>query len=73
MHGIFKGDTERDFLAWCKYRGLRCGGNPFFVGFDSVYYGGEFRPKAQADYLREQEKNALEKNQAGFFIPFTYF
>lgn len=48
----FKGNTDADFAAWCKREGLSCGGNPFYVGYDSVWFKGEFMPHERAIYLR---------------------
>lgn len=54
----FQGNTKRDFEMWCKISGLRCGGRPYYVGFDSVWYNGEFMPGPRAAWLRsEQRKN----------------
>ena len=51
----FKGDTRADFAAWCKREGLVCGGNPYYVGYDSVWFNGEFMPHQRAIYLRKVE------------------
>lgn len=51
----FKGNTQADFVAWCKREGLVCGGNPFYVGYDSVWFNGEFMPHQRAIYLKEVE------------------
>lgn len=59
----FKGNTDADFKRWCEVVGLHCGGNPFVVAFDSVYYAGQRVPKAQADFLREQERKLNEADQ----------
>lgn len=48
----FRGDTKKDFEAWCRVSGLRCGGTPYYVGFDSVWYRGEFIPAPRAAWLR---------------------
>lgn len=54
----FQGNTKKDFESWCKISGLRCGGRPYYVGFDSVWYNGEFMPGPRAAWLRsEQRKN----------------
>lgn len=52
----FSGDTQKDFEAWCKRSGLTCGGNPYFVGFDSVWYAGEYMPSPRAAFLRLERK-----------------
>ena len=51
----FQGDTRRDFEMWCKYSGLRCGGSPYYVGFDSVWYNGEYMPAPRAAHLRRED------------------
>ena len=51
----FKGDTKKDFETWCVRSGLRCGGKPYFVGFDSVWYRGEYMPAPRAAYLRRED------------------
>lgn len=50
----FQGNTLRDFETWCRYSGLKCGGNPYFVGFDSTWYNGEYMPVKRADFLRAE-------------------
>ena len=50
----FQGNTLKDFETWCKYSGLRCGGNPYFVGFDSTWYDGEYMPVKRAEFLRSE-------------------
>lgn len=50
----FQGNTLKDFETWCKYSGLRCGGNPYFVGFDSTWYDGEYMPVKRAEFLRRE-------------------
>lgn len=50
----FSGNTEADFSTWCKYNGLRCGGNPYFVGYDSTWYAGERMPRERAVFLQQQ-------------------
>lgn len=52
----FQGDTQSDFNAWCKSLGLKCGGNPFYVGSDSVWYNGEWMPHQRAIYQRRVEQ-----------------
>ena len=42
-------------MAWCRSRGFKCGGNPFYVGLDSVWYNGEFMPHDRAIFLHRQE------------------
>lgn len=54
----FKGDTKADFESWCARSGLRCGGKPYFVGFDSVWYRGEYMPAPRAVYLRREDAKA---------------
>lgn len=51
----FAGDTKRDFEQWCKISGLRCSGRPYYVGFDSVWYRGEYMPAPRASWLRKQD------------------
>lgn len=50
----FAGDTQKDFETWCRRSGLTCGGNPYFVGFDSVWYAGEYMPAPRAAFLRSE-------------------
>lgn len=57
----FKGNTQADFNAWCKREGLFCGGNPFYVGFDSVWYDGAFIPHQKAIYLKQQKDEEKRK------------
>lgn len=52
----FKGNTQKDFESWCRHEGLRCGGNPYYVGFDSTWFNGTFIPAPKADYLKSQEE-----------------
>ncbi len=52
----FSGDTQKDFEAWCRRSGLTCGGNPYFVGFDSVWYAGEYMPSPRAAWLRLEQR-----------------
>lgn len=54
----FQGNTLRDFETWCKYSGLRCGGNPYFVGFDSAWYNGEYMPVMRAEHLRSERRRS---------------
>ncbi|MCQ2063789.1 MAG: hypothetical protein MJY99_10705 [Fibrobacter sp.] len=58
----FKGDTEKDFLSWCSLRGFRCGGNPFVVSPDSVYYAGERVHRSKVEFL-ERERLRLEDEE----------
>lgn len=51
----FQGKTDYDFQSWCKHSGLICSGNPFYVGYDSVWYNGEYMPHSKAIYLEKQE------------------
>ena len=53
----FQGDTQADFTAWCKSQGLKCGGNPYYVGYDSVWYNGDFVPHQRAIYLKKLEQD----------------
>lgn len=59
----FKGNTDADFKKWCDVVGLHCGGNPFVVAFDSIYYAGQRMPKARAEFLREQQRKLDEAEQ----------
>lgn len=52
----FKGNTLADFETWCKKTGLKCGGNPYYVGYDSTWHNGEWMPAQRAKYLSEQER-----------------
>lgn len=54
----FQGNTLKDFETWCKYSGLKCGGNPYFVGFDSVWYAGEYMPVKRAEFLQLERSRA---------------
>lgn len=58
----FKGNTLADFQSWCKATGLKCGGNPFFVGYDSTWYDGEWVSRHKAQYLAQQKKE-LEREK----------
>lgn len=51
----FSGDTQKDFETWCRRSGLTCGGKPYFVGFDSVWYRGEYMPSPRAAWLRLED------------------
>ena len=51
----FQGDTKKDFERWCALSGLKCGGKPYFVGFDSTWYRGEYMPAPRAAWLRQQD------------------
>lgn len=51
----FDGDTKKDFEQWCKISGLRCSGRPYYVGFDSVWYKGEYMPSPRAAWLRVED------------------
>lgn len=57
----FQGNTQADFSAWCKREGMVCGGNPFYVGYDSVWFNGEFMPHQKAIYLKRVEDE--QKNE----------
>lgn len=52
----FQGNTQADFLVWCKYEGFRCGGNPFYVGIDSVWYNGERMQRTKKEWMERQER-----------------
>lgn len=52
----FQGNTQADFIAWCNYEGYRCGGNPFYVGIDSVWHNGEYMQRTKKDYMESQER-----------------
>lgn len=54
----FQGDTRTDFEKWCAFSGLRCGGKPYIVGFDSVWYRGERMPSPRAAWLRRQDEKS---------------
>ena len=58
----FKGNTLADFQSWCKATGLKCGGNPFFVGYDSTWYDGEWVSRHKAQFLAQQKKE-LERER----------
>ena len=47
-HWNFSGNTQADFDAWCRRKALSCGGNPYYVGFDSTWYAGERMPSQKA-------------------------
>lgn len=51
----FQGRVNVDFEAWCKKSGFTCGGNPYFVGYDSTWHNGDFMPSQRANYLRGVE------------------
>lgn len=51
----FQGKTLLDFEKWCSMSGLRCGGNPYFVGFDSTWHNGEYMPVKRAEYLKQEK------------------
>lgn len=69
----FKGRTDNDFQVWCKKSGLVCGGSPFYVGFDSVWYQGVRMPVQQARYmaseLKKQEMQYLQNGDSLFVLP----
>lgn len=71
----FKGNTDADFSAWCKREGLVCQGNPFYVGYDSVWYQGQFMPHQKAIYLQsvrdsaDREKNRLDSSRSALSLP----
>lgn len=51
----FQGNVNVDFETWCKKSGFFCGGNPYFVGYDSTWHNGEFMPSQKAKYLKGVE------------------
>lgn len=60
----FKGNVEFDFKKWCEKKGLTCGGNPYFVGFDSSYsVGGSRVPSsvALAEWREQNKKDSIER------------
>lgn len=60
----FKGNIDFDFKTWCEKKGLTCGGNPYFVGFDSSYsVGGSRVPSsvAHAEWREQNKKDSIEK------------
>lgn len=57
----FKGRTDLDFESWCKREGLYCGGNPYYVGYDSVWFDGKFIPHQQAIYLKRIQLDEQRK------------
>lgn len=61
----FRGNTQADFNSWCKREGLYCGGNPFYVGYDSVWYQGQYMPHQKAIYLKsiDDRENARKRLQ----------
>lgn len=67
-HWNFHGNTQADFDAWCKRKALTCGGNPFYVGFDSTWYAGERMPAQRAKYLREQELKQQVKDSLSVIV-----
>ncbi len=68
-HWNFSGDTQADFIAWCKRKAVSCGGNPFYVGFDSTWYAGERMPSQRAQYLREQESKQNRLDSLSRILP----
>ena len=59
----FKGNTQADFAAWCRHEGLACGGNPFYVGYDSVWFDGVFMPHQKAIFLEASRREEREKQR----------
>lgn len=55
----FKGNTLADFETWCRSNGLRCGGNPYEVKFDSVYDSdGNWTTRQRAEALARESRKA---------------
>lgn len=54
----FQGKVNLDFESWCKKSGFTCGGNPYFVGYDSTWHNGDFMPSQRAKYLKGVEHRA---------------
>lgn len=54
----FQGDTRAQFEKWCSLSGLRCGGTPYYVGFDSTWYRGEYMPGPRASWQRVKDSRA---------------
>lgn len=50
-----------DFESWCKRTGLRCGGNPYYVGWDSTWHNGEWMPTPRANYQARLEREQREE------------
>ena len=59
----FQGKTDYDFKEWCKRTGIVCGGNPFYVGYDSVWYDGEFVPHNRALFLDQQKREMKDERR----------
>ena len=59
----FQGKTDYDFKEWCRRTGIVCGGNPFYVGYDSVWYDGEFVPHNKALFLEQQKKEMKDEKR----------
>lgn len=51
----FQGNVNYDFETWCKKSGFTCGGNPYFVGYDSTWHNGDFMPLQRAKHLQRVE------------------
>ena len=67
----FQGNIQKDFNVWCNKNGFICGGNPFYVGRDSVWYNGEFIPHERAKYLKRietEQKNEKSKQDSLFAL-----
>ena len=67
-HWNFSGNTQADFDAWCRRKALSCGGNPYYVGFDSTWYAGERMPSQKAKYLKEQEEKNSRRDSLSVII-----
>lgn len=57
---FFRGNVEFDFQTWCKKEGLSCGGNPYFVGYDSLYSLDGVRVPASVAYAEKRAKKEAD-------------
>lgn len=61
---FFRGDVDFDFQTWCKKEGLTCGGNPYFVGYDSLYSLDGSRVPASVAHAQIRTKKEDEAKES---------
>lgn len=52
----FQGNTQADFETWCRSEGLKCGGNPYEVKYDSAYNAEGVRTSAREAQVSLERK-----------------
>lgn len=67
----FQGKVHVDFETWCSRSGYSCGGNPYYVGYDSTWFNGEYMPRKRAEYMGRVEHRQDSLN--GFRDSLTRF